>query len=142
MEGRRLIGPLACGALAEKSNVARPSFSVTVTAHYPAYLGLEDEPVPLAGDTVLLPAGTRLETQGQATAALVSAGWEIGGQVEPLTVASTRFSGSFVPPRSGTYRLALASAEGSALAGDTLRLPVRVVPDSAPRVGTLSRPCA
>jgi hypothetical protein len=108
--------------------------SVTVTAHYPAYLGLEDEPVPLAGDTVLLPAGTRLETKGQATAALVSAGWEIGGQVEPLTVASTRFSGSFVPPRSGTYRLALASAEGSALAGDTLRLPVRVVPDSAPRV--------
>jgi hypothetical protein len=108
--------------------------SVTVTAHYPPYLGLDDEPVPLAGDTVLLPAGTRLETKGQATAALTSAGWAIGDQVERLTVASARFSGSFVPRRSGVYRLALVSVGGSALAGDTLRFPIRVVPDSAPRV--------
>jgi len=108
--------------------------SVAVSAHYPAYLGLDEEPVPLAGDTVLLPAGTRLETRGQATAAVVSAGWVMGEEVEPLTVAGARFSGSFVPSRSGTYRLALASAAGTALAGDTLRLPARIVPDSAPRV--------
>jgi hypothetical protein len=108
--------------------------SVTVTAHYPAYLGLDDEPLPLRGDTVLLPAGTRLETKGQATAPLESAGWVIGDQLEGLTVAQAHFSGSFVPRRSGVYRLALVSAAGSALAGDTLRFPVRIVPDSAPRV--------
>ena len=108
--------------------------SVTVTAHYPAYLSLDDEPIPLAGDTVLLPAGTRLETKGQATAPLTSAGWTIGDEVEQLTVASSHFSGSFVPRRSGVYRLALVSEGGAALAGDTLRFPVRIVPDSAPRV--------
>ena len=108
--------------------------SVAVTAHYPAYLRLDDEPVPLAGDTVLLPAGTRLETSGQATAAVAAAGWAMGDEVERLTVSGAHFSGSFVPRRSGTYRLALASAAGAALAGDTLRLALRVVPDSAPRV--------
>jgi len=108
--------------------------SVVVTAHYPAYLGLDDEPVPVGGDTVLLPAGTRLETKGQATAPLVSAGWALDGDVAPLTVASAHFAGGFVPRRSGSYRLALAAATGTALAGDTLRLPIRIVPDSAPRV--------
>lgn len=144
---RFLAGPLRSDLFARVTSGRRTSDTVevrvrlpvflggvTVTAHYPAYLGLDDEPLPLAGDTVLLPAGTRLETKGQATAALTSAGWAIGDQVERLTVVSTHFSGSFVPRRSGVYRLALVSAGGSALAGDTLRFPIRVVPDSAPRV--------
>ena len=42
--------------------------ALTVTAHYPRYLDLESEPVPTDGDTLLLPAGTRLETKGEATA--------------------------------------------------------------------------
>ena len=52
--------------------------SLSVTAHYPAYLGLEAEPVPTGGDTLLLPAGTRLETRGEATAPLASAAWTVG----------------------------------------------------------------
>ena len=52
--------------------------SLIVTAHYPAYLGLEAEPVPTGGDTLLLPAGTRLETRGEATAPLASAAWAVG----------------------------------------------------------------
>ena len=44
------------------------------------------------------------------------------------------FSGAFVPPASGEYRLALASANGAPLAGDTVRLAVRVVADSVPAV--------
>jgi hypothetical protein len=53
-------------------HVRQPVFlaSLEVTARYPAYLGLEDEPLPTVGDTVLLPAGTRLETRGEATAEL------------------------------------------------------------------------
>ena len=52
--------------------------ALTVTAHYPEYLDLESEPVPTDGDTLLLPAGTRLETKGEATAPLSSAAWETG----------------------------------------------------------------
>ncbi|MGH7579154.1 MAG: hypothetical protein ACREM9_03215, partial [Gemmatimonadales bacterium] len=108
--------------------------SLTVTAHYPGYLGLESEPVPTDGDTLLLPAGTRLETKGEATAALSSAVWEAGARREALEVTGGGFSGAFVPAVSGEYRLALASANGAPLAGDTVRLAVRVVADSAPAV--------
>jgi len=52
--------------------------ALTVTAHYPSYLRLDDEPVQLSGDTILVPAGTRFETKGEATAPLASAGWKIG----------------------------------------------------------------
>ena len=54
--------------------------SLTVTAHYPAYLGMDAEPVPTGGDTLILPAGTRLETHGEATAALAGAEWVAGPQ--------------------------------------------------------------
>ena len=108
--------------------------TVTVTAHYPGYLRLDDEPVQLGGDTILVPAGTRLETKGEATAPLASAGWKVGDGGEELTVSATHFSGSFTPRRSGTYRLSLITAAGAPLAGDTARLPIRVVADSAPRV--------
>ena len=45
----------------------------TATAHYPAYLGLEDESLPTTGDTLVLPEGTRLTIVGRATTALASA---------------------------------------------------------------------
>jgi hypothetical protein len=107
---------------------------LAVTARYPAYLDLEAEPVPTDGDTLLLPAGTRLETRGEATAPLSFAAWETGTRSETLTVSGGAFSGVFVPPGSGEYRLALAGAAGAPLAGDTVRLRVRVVADSAPAV--------
>jgi hypothetical protein len=107
---------------------------VSVTARYPGYLHLDDEPVPLGGDTVLVPAGTRLETKGEATAPLASAGWSSSGESEKLDVAAAKFSGSFVPRTSATYRLSLVTTGGAPLAGDTVRLPIRVVSDSAPHV--------
>jgi hypothetical protein len=108
--------------------------SIVVTAHYPSYLGLDAEPVPTGGDTLLLPVGTRLETRGEATAPISRAFWSSGSQTEGLTVTAGRFAGSFVPAASGVYRLALATANGAPLAGDTVRLAVRLVADSAPRV--------
>jgi hypothetical protein len=140
-------GPLASDVYARVTSGSRTSDTVlvkvrlpvflgalTVTAHYPAYLDLESEPVPTDGDTLLLPAGTRLETRGEATAPLSSAAWETGPRKQILTVSGGTFSGAFVPPASGEYRLALASANGAPLAGDTVRLAVRVVADSAPAV--------
>jgi hypothetical protein len=108
--------------------------SISVIARYPAYLGLENEPVPTSGDTLILPAGTRLETQGEATARLATAVWRFGDRTDSLQVKATRFEGSFVPLRSGEYRLALVTAAGAPLAGDSVRLPIRLVTDSAPSV--------
>ncbi len=140
-------GPLASDVYARVTSGSRASDTVlvkvrlpvflgelTVTARYPAYLDLEAEPVPTDGDTLLLPAGTRLETRGEATAPLSSAAWETGTRSESLAVSGGAFSGVFVPRASGEYHLALAGAGGAPLAGDTVRLRVRVVADSAPAV--------
>jgi hypothetical protein len=108
--------------------------TLNVIARYPSYLGLENEPVPTGGDTLILPAGTRLETRGEATARLATAAWLSGETTESLEVTATRFAGTFVPHRSGEYRLALVTTTGAPLAGDSVRLTVRLVPDSAPAV--------
>jgi hypothetical protein len=108
--------------------------TLSVTAHYPSYLGLENEPLPTSGDTLLLPAGTRLETKGEATAPLAQAAWSVGERVESLQVTTNRFEGSFAPSRSGEYRLTLVTASGAALAGDSVRMPIRIISDSAPSV--------
>jgi hypothetical protein len=108
--------------------------ALTVTAHYPRYLDLESEPVPTDGDTLLLPAGTRLETKGEATAPLTTAAWVSAHHHAELDVEGGGFKGSLVPAATGEYRLALTSAKGAPLAGDTVRLPLRVVADSAPAV--------
>jgi hypothetical protein len=108
--------------------------TLSVTAHYPAYLKLDAEPVPTGGDTLLLPAGTRLETHGEVTAPLASAAWATEQRAAGLTVKRGSFSGSFVPTSSGEYRLALATAGGAPLSADTVRLPIRLVADSVPQV--------
>ena len=108
--------------------------ALSVTAKYPAYLGLESEPVPTGGDTLILPAGTRLETRGEVTAPLASAAWINGEASETLTVAATRFEGTFAPRRSGEYRLALVTNTRAPIAGDSVSLPIRLVIDSAPSV--------
>jgi len=115
-------------------HVRQPVFlaSLEVTARYPAYLGLEDEPIPTVGDTVLLPAGTRLETRGEATADLEGASWNADETENALPVSGKQFDGDFTPLRSGAYRLALRTASGAPLAGDAIVLPLRIVPDSAP----------
>ena len=117
-------------------HVRLPAFlgTVSVEARYPAYLRLDPEPLPLEGDTVLLPAGTRLVTAGEATAELRSAAWRGPGGAVPLEVDARRFGGAMVPTVSGPWTLTLATANGSALAGGTVTLPIRIVPDSAPVV--------
>jgi hypothetical protein len=147
--GRAVVstGPLESDLFARLTSGSRSSDTITVrvrlpvflgslsvTARYPSDLGLENEPLPTGGDTLLLPAGTRLETRGEATAPLAQAAWAVGEQVESLRVTATRFEGSFAPSRSGEYRLALVTASGAALAGDSVRLPIRLIPDSAPSV--------
>ena len=113
-----------------------PAFlgTVAVQATYPAYLRLEPEPLPLDGDTVLLPAGTRLSTTGEATAELRAAAWEGPGGRSTLAVDGRSFRGMTEPRASGVWKLALQTTAGVPLAGDPVLLPIRVVPDSGPIV--------
>ena len=113
-----------------------PAFlgTLAVTARYPRYLSLEDEPIPTQGDTVLLPEGTRLETQGEATAPLEAARWNAVGSNAVLDVRGSRFNGVFTPTGSRTWILELRTVTGTPLAGDTVHIPIITVPDSAPRV--------
>jgi hypothetical protein len=147
--GRAIVssGPLTSDVYARVTSGTRGSDTVlvkvrlpvflgalTVTAHYPRYLDLESEPVPTDGDTLLLPAGTRLETRGEATAPLAAAAWLGTDRRAELAVDGGAFQGDLVPGASGEFRLALTSANGAPLAGESVRLPVRVVADSAPAI--------
>lgn len=145
--GRYLAGPLAADLFARLVSGGResdtatvhvriPAFlgSVEVTAHYPAYLHLAPEPLPLDGDTLLLPAGTRLETRGEATTPLGRATWVGPAARGVLATDGNLFHGDLLPERSGIWRLGLTTRSGAALAGDSTTLPIRLVPDSAPVV--------
>ncbi len=111
-----------------------PAFlgSLTVTAHYPAYLGLEPEPLPLGADSLVLPAGTRLETRGSATLDLAEAAWVAGTRRHELAARGAGFEGAFVPAAAGSYRLELRTRSGAPIAGDTARLHLALLRDNAP----------
>jgi hypothetical protein len=108
--------------------------SFVVTAHYPAYLGLDDEVLPSTGDTLIIPQGTLLRMSGRATAPLRRARLIDGGGEIALTVAANSFHGELRPVQSKTWRLDVVAANGRNLAGDVPALPIRVVADSAPHV--------
>jgi hypothetical protein len=143
----RVTGPLTSDLYARLTSGSRSSDTVlvrvrlpvflgalSVTAHYPAYLHLDDEPLPVGGDTIVVPAGTRLDTRGQATAPLRAAAWSGAGHAHQLRVSGMSFDGSMVPAASAAYTLALVTAAGEPLGGDTVRIPIRVLADSAPHV--------
>ena len=114
--------------------VKRAAFlaSLSLTIRYPAYLRLEDEPAPVGGDTLLLPAGSSLEAHGETTVPLREAQWTLNGSARPLATSGVRFSGLLTPVASGTYRLVLRTADGDALSGDEVLVPLRLLPDLAP----------
>ncbi len=114
-----------------------PAFlgSLSVTAQYPRYLGIEDESLAFGPDSILLPEGTRLLVEGEATAPLSAAA--LVGPRGPvvLVVDGGRFEGRSVPVASGAYRLALTTSNGMPLAGNDGALLLRIAPDSVPAVG-------
>jgi len=145
--GRQVIGPLTGDLHARLTAGGRSSDTVTVsvrlpaflgslvvTAHYPGYLGIDPEPVALGGDTLLLPEGTRLETDGRATASLVGAAWEGPAGAAPLQVEGERFTGAFIPRSDGAWQLALRTAMGTVIGTSGAELALRLVPDLGPVV--------
>jgi hypothetical protein len=113
-----------------------PAFlgSFTMTAHYPAYLGLESEVLGIGGDTLLIPAGTRLSVAGRATAGLASARFISESDSLALTVDNAAFAGEFVPVRGGVWSLAARTADNGVLDGLPEPIVIQVIPDSAPSV--------
>lgn len=146
-QARRNTGPLLEPLFAHLSagnrssdtleiDVRRPAFLATLalTIRYPAYLHLEDGPAPAGADTLLLPAGSRIEASGEATVPLGSASWARDGTMTALDVAGSRFSGAFTPTVSGTYHLVVRTVDGTPVGGEEMLLPVRILPDLAPEV--------
>ncbi len=146
-QARRIAGPLAQALYAHLTAgrrssdtievaVRRPAFlaSLALTIRYPAYLRLEDEPAAAGADTLLLPAGSRIEARGEVTVPLASARWERDGQGAALRVNGGRFDGSLLPGASGGYRLQLVTADGSPLGEEEILLPIRLLPDLPPVV--------
>ena len=120
-----------------KVSVTLPAFLATLelTARFPTYLQRADEPLVPGADTVLVPAGTEVVTNGAASVPLAGAMWVgTGDRAIRLAVEGSHFKGPLACPRSGTWRLALTPTDGSNLEGDVPALHVRVVPDSAPVV--------
>ncbi|MGH7593151.1 MAG: hypothetical protein ACRELE_04795, partial [Gemmatimonadales bacterium] len=106
----------------------------TATAHYPPYLGMQDEALPTAGDTMVLPEGTRLSIAGRSTTPVAAARLMGPDGDETLDVHKSSFAGDLRPRRSGVWRLAVRTADGATLQGEMPSLPVRLVVDSAPVV--------
>jgi hypothetical protein len=144
---RRSVGPLREAFFAHVTaggrssdtiavTVRRPAFlaSLSLTVRYPAYLGMEDEPVSLGPDTLLIPAGSRVELKGEATVPLGGAEWDREGLRIPLRVQGTWLEGGMTPGGSGAYRLRVRTQDGGLLPGDELSLILRVMPDAAPEV--------
>ena len=139
---RRTLGPLTSDLFVRVTSGSRSSptlaihipplafvGTLTVTAHYPKYLARADETIPVGGDTVLIPEGTVLATEGEASVPLASAHWSPGS---PLDVQGARFHGSFRPASGGRFALLIAPRDSSPVEGEPPVLALKVVPDSAP----------
>ncbi len=143
----RTIGPLEGDLFAFVASGGRSSDTVmvrvrlpvflgrlTLTANYPSYLKLDDEVLPVSGDTLLLPEGTRLTAAGETTAELASAAWSVGSRTIALRVDGMSFGGAVTPTESGVLALDLTTSDGAPLGGDPVRIPVIMVPDQVPEV--------
>jgi hypothetical protein len=116
--------------------VRLPAFlgAFTITAHYPAYLSLEQEVLPADGDTLVVPEGTRLAIAGRATTPLSAVALRSGSTAIDLDVRDMSFSGEMVPRGDATWELRPEAVQGGIIDGLPLPLVIRVVPDSAPLV--------
>lgn len=143
----RIVGPLDGDIFARFESGGRDSDTVhvrvrlpvflgslQVTAEYPDYLELEPETLPVAGDTVLIPAGTRLVTDGRASGTLRRATWVSGDLQRALDVEGSAFRGEFLPVDDRTWRLEMLTGDGQPVAGLEAALTLRVVPDLPPEV--------
>ena len=109
---------------------------VTVELTFPPHTGRAPEEYRGETPPLVIPAGTRLRLEGQATRPLAEARLEReeDGLRVPLEAVGLGFSGDWIPIRGGLYRWGLLGADGGAAEVVPPPLDVEVVPDSAPAV--------
>ncbi len=107
---------------------------LTLTAEYPGYLGLESESLPVEGDTLVVPEGTRLRLAARATSPLATATLRSARDTIALDVDSLALGGTFAPRRTAAWLLDVTTRDGTRLDGIPPPITIRVLPDSAPTV--------
>lgn len=143
----RRVGPLESDLYLRASSGTRRSQERRVTvqvpaflaglqlmARYPAYLEHPDEPLAPGADTIAIPEGSAILTNGVASVPLAAAGWLHGGKRVALKVDGTGFAGRLAPTASGAWVLELATTDGTSLEGSAPEVRLRLIPDSAPVV--------
>jgi len=135
--GARRIGPLQADLFLRASSggrtsaehrvtVALPAFvaELQLTARYPEYLARADEPLVPGADTIAIPQGTAILTNGAASVPVATAAWRHGARPARarLAVQGSRFSGRLEPLASGTWRLDVTTADGGPLEGEAPEL--------------------
>lgn len=116
--------------------VALPAFlaQLQLLVRYPAYLERPDEPLVPGPDALLLPAGTRIATRGEATVSVAAAAWQSGDLAVSLATNGKGFDGVFTVQRSGHWRLSVTPAGGDSLDEAPPELHIIAVADSVPVV--------
>lgn len=146
--GSVVVGPLETDLYAWATAAGGSSDTVQVTVHvppfvadlrlvarFPAYLERPPEPVATGTDTLWLPSGTAIETDGRLIgAALGSAEWRSGDDRHALSHSGAEFRGRFVPRRSGRWTLEVTDSGGQAPDGEPPTLVLSLIPDLPPEV--------
>ena len=109
---------------------------VTVALTFPPHTGRAPEEYRGETPPLVIPVGTRLGLEGQATRPLSEARLEReeDGLGVPLEVAGLGFSGDWLPRDGGRYQWRFLDSDGKAAEIVPPPLEVTVVPDSAPAV--------
>ena len=109
---------------------------VTVELTFPPHTGRAPEEYRGETPPLVIPAGTRLRLEGQATRPLAEARLEReeDGLRVPLEAVGLEFAGDWIPISGGRYRWWFLNSDGGAAEIVPPPLDVKVVPDSAPAV--------
>lgn len=107
---------------------------LSLRADYPAYLHMESELLPVEGDTLILPEGTRLTLAATASAPLGRALLQSIADSVVLNVEDRSLRGGFVPRQNDSWQLSAMTSEGKLVEGLPPPIPVRLIVDSVPTV--------
>jgi hypothetical protein len=108
--------------------------ALDLRASFPRYLDRPDDVLTADGDTVRLPVGTTVHTDGRLTIPLERARWVSTRAATALATDQGRFTGRFVVQTSAHWRLLLDPEGGGALSEAPPELTIVAVRDSAPVV--------
>ena len=116
--------------------VLLPAFltGLQLTARYPTYIGLPDEPLAPSPEPIRLPVSTLIITSGRASLPLDSVTWRSEGGDVPLDIDGDRFTGALSITRSRRWFLDVACVDGATIDGAAAEINVIAVPDSSPSV--------